>query len=267
MAAVPHLPRPGEAVHARDVQRVPGGKGFNQAVAARRLGAEVTLAGAVGQDNFGHEFLSALDELGIDHRHVAQTALRTGIAVPIVDERGENMIVVALGANAAPLRVADEFLDGAAVLLLQGELAPETTLDLAARATVRGIPFLLNLAPADRRLEPAIPRAQVVVVNEIEERDLGGRARLAAMGAPVVTTLGERGARLDHALFPAPVVLTVDTTGAGDAFCGALGVGLAEGAELAEAVRFAVAAGSAACTRAGTSMSMPTRAEVEALLG
>jgi ribokinase len=187
--------------------------------------------------------------------------------MPMVDPRGENTIVVAIGANAEPLRISDRFFDGAAVLLLQGELAPETTLDLAARAAARGIPFILNLAPADPRLEPAIGRAHVVVVNEVEEADLGGHRRLAGLGGLVVTTLGERGARLDDVLFPAPVVLAVDTTGAGDAFCGALGVLIAEGADLDRAVRFAVAAGSASCTRAGTSTSMPSRTEVEALLG
>ena len=264
---MPHLPRAGEAVHAISLNRVPGGKGFNQAVAARRLGAEVALAGAVGQDMFGDEFVAALASRDIDHRHIARLAVPTGLAVPMVDPRGENAIVVAAGANAEPLRIGDEFLEGAGMLLLQGELAPETTLDLAARAAARGLPFILNLAPADRRLEPAIARAQAVVVNEVEEADLGGRNRLAGLGAPVITTLCERGARLDGVLFPAPVVLAVDTTGAGDAFCGALSVLLAEGADLDDAVRFAVAAGSAACTRPGTSSSMPSRAEVEALLG
>jgi ribokinase len=264
---VPHLPRPGDAVHATAVRRVLGGKGFNQAVAARRLGAEVALAGAIGRNSFGDGFLAALDRHDIDHRHVVRVDAPTGLAMPMVDPSGENTIVVALGANAQPLRVSDTYLEGQGVLLLQGELAPETTLDLAARAAARDLPFILNLAPADRRLEPAIGHANVVVVNEVEEADLGGRSRLAGLGAPVVTTLGERGARVDSVLFPAPVVLAVDTTGAGDAFCAALGVLIAEGADLDEAVRFAVAAGSASCTRPGTSTSMPTRAEVEALLG
>lgn len=224
------------------------------------------MAGAIGRDPFGDEFISALASYAIDHRHVVRVAAPTGLAVPMVDPRGKNTIVVAMGANAEPLRVSDDFLEGAGILLVQGELAPETTLDVAARAAARGVPFVLNLAPADRRLEAAVAHARVVVVNEVEEADLGGRNRLAGLGAPVVTTLGERGARVDGVLFPAPVVLAVDTTGAGDAFCGALSVLLEEGADLDEAVRFAVAAGSAACTRRGTSSSMPSRTEVEALL-
>src|SRR5581483_9152776 len=124
VAAVPHLPRAGEAVHATSVSRVPGGKGFNQAVAARRLGADVVMAGAVGHDGFGDEFVALLDQLGIDRRHVVRSAAPTGLAVPMVDERGENAIVVALGANAEPIEVADGFFDGADAVLLQGELAP-----------------------------------------------------------------------------------------------------------------------------------------------
>ncbi len=266
VASVPNLPRPREAVHASQVRRMPGGKGYNQAIAARRLGADVVFAGAVGRDAFGDEFLGLLDGEGIDRRHVAVVDAPTGLAVPMVDPAGQNCIVVALGANVVPLELGREFLRGADVLLLQGELAPETTLEVARLAVASGVPILLNLAPADRRLEPAVPWAAAVVVNEIEEADLGGEERLRALGAQeVVVTMGERGARAGRLAIPAPAVDAVDTTGAGDAFCGALAVALAERRSLEEGLRFAVAAGSAACTRPGTSASMPSRAEVQAL--
>src|SRR5581483_7121796 len=235
-------------------------------IAARRLGADVVIAGAVGRDAFGDELLGLLDGEGIDRRHVAVVDAPTGLAVPMVDPAGQNCIVVALGANVVPLELGREFLRGADVLLLQGELAPETTLEVARLAVASGVPILLNLAPADRRLEPAVPWAAAVVVNEIEEADLGGEERLRALGAQeVVVTMGERGARAGRLAIPAPAVDAVDTTGAGDAFCGALAVALAERRSLEEGLRFAVAAGSAACTRPGTSASMPSRAEVQAL--
>lgn len=264
MTYVDRLPRPGEAVHAREVRRVLGGKGFNQAVAAHRLGAAVEMIGAIGGDEFGREFEVALDELGIGRGGVLRTATPTGMAVPIVDQTGENSIVVALGANLALL---PDMLDGlvppADVVLVQGEMRPDTTrraLELA------GALKLLNAAPASFELSPAVALADVVVVNEVEAADMGGADRLRGLGAgAVVVTLGPRGAMLDNTIVPAPRVQAVDTTGAGDAFCAALAVALAEGRELEAAVRWANRAGAAACRRPGTSAAMPTRAEVEAL--
>lgn len=268
VAAVPHLPRAGEAVHASELRHVPGGKGFNQALAARRLGATVTMAGAVGRDAFGDGFCELLDVHQVDRTHVVRAAAPTGLAMPMVEPGGMNLIVAALGANLEPMNIPSAFFAGADVLLVQGELAVSTNLDLVTRAREAGVRVILNLAPSDARLEAAIGLVSCVVVNEVEESDLGGPARLRALAgqAPVVTTLGERGARLNGARFASPPVLAVDTTGAGDAFCAALAVRLAEGAVMEDAIRFAVAAGSAACTRRGSSVSMPDRAEVEALL-
>ena len=264
MAYVEHLPRPGEAVQARHIKRVPGGKGFNQAVAARRLGAAVEMVGAVGADDFGRQFQDQLDELGIGRSSVLQLEAPTGLAVPIVDDRGENSIVVALGANEELL---PDMLDQAALaadaVLVQGELRPDTT--LRALQVARGVK-VLNAAPASLELSQAIRLAHVVVVNEVEAADMGGTERLAALGAgAVVVTLGARGAMIDNTVLPAPRVRAVDTTGAGDAFCAALAVGLAEGLELEAAVAWANRAGAAACLRPGTSEAMPTRAEVDRL--
>jgi ribokinase len=264
MTYVDHLPRAGEAVHARAMRRVLGGKGFNQAVAARRLGAEVELIGAVGPDDFGREFEAALDAMGIGRSGLVHAEAATGMAVPMVDDRGENSIVVALGANLALL---PELLDGARleadVLLVQGELRADTT--RRALELGRGLK-LLNAAPASPELAPAVGLADVVIVNEVEAQDMGGPERLRALGAgAVVVTLGARGAALDGALIPAPRIQAVDTVGAGDAFCAALGVALAEGRELPTAVAWANRAGAAACLRLGTSAAMPTREELEAL--
>lgn len=264
---VEHLPRPGEVVHARHVRRVLGGKGFNQAVAARRLGASVDLIGAVGHDEFGAEFEAALDEHGIGRRGVLRVAEPTGMAVPVVDDRGENCIVVALGANLAlPPEALEGLLPEADVLLVQGELRPETTLHALQLAHRLNMLRVVNAAPASEELGPVVSMADVVVANEIEAADLGGPGRLVALGAgAVVVTLGARGAMVGDTVLAAPPVDAVDTTGAGDAFCAALAVALAEGLGLLAAVAWANRAGAAACRRPGTSTAMPTRAEVEAL--
>lgn len=262
LAYVPHLPRPGEAVQAREVRRVLGGKGFNQAVAARRLGADVEMVGAVGDDEFGQEFEARLDELRIGRHGVLRLDEPTGLAVPVVDDRGENSIVVALGANLA---LTPDDLDPARlradVVLTQGELHPRTT--VRALELARGLK-ILNCAPAVRDLVPAVALADVVVVNEVEAADMGGADRLDALGAgAVVVTLGSRGAMVDNTVVPAPRVPAVDSTGAGDAFCAALAVALAEGRQLLQAVAWANRAGAAACLKQGTSAAMPTREELE----
>ena len=270
---VHHLPRPGEAIHARMFRQDLGGKGFNQAVALRRLGADVTMIGSVGADPAGNQFLSRLDELGIERAWVRQSAsLATGVAVPVIDAEGANFIVVALGANLQPSTEegAAGLLQSADFLLLQGEVATELNLSLAAAARARGVRLLLNLAPADPRLLPCVQGAEIVVVNEVEAADLGGPTRLLEFGAgSVIVTLGADGAAThgEHAgRASSPQIRALDSTGAGDAFCAALAFQLAAGLILPEAVRWACAAGAAACLNPGTSSSMPAPNEVEALL-
>lgn len=261
-AYVPHLARPGEAVPAREVRRALGGKGFNQAVAATRLGAAVEMIGAIGDDDFGAAFERRLDELRIGRRGTRRLDLPTGLAMISVDDRGENTIVLSAGANAGLLA---EMLDRerleSDVLLVQGELRPETT--LRALELGRGVK-VLNCAPASVELVPALPLADVVVVNEVEAADMGGADRLRDLGAPaVVVTLGARGAMIDGMVIPAPRVRAIDSTGAGDAFCAALGIALAEGRDLAGAIAWANRAGAAATRRLGASTGMPTRAELK----
>jgi ribokinase len=271
MAYVERLPKPGEVVHATRLLRSLGGKGFNQAVALRRLGAEVAMAGAVGEDAIGDDFLARLDELGIERSRLLRLPEPTGLAMPVVDRAGENLIVAAPGANlAVPPELADG-LDwrGVSSLLLQGELAPDANLAFARGAAASGVPVLLNAAPASAHLEPVVGLAATVVVNEGEAEAMGGPERLLALGArSVVVTLGAAGASLHGAAagrVPAPAIEPFDTTGAGDAFAAALALALAEGREPLEAAAWAAAAGAAACTKEGTSAAMPSRAEVDEL--
>jgi ribokinase len=260
---VDHLPRRGETLASLDVHRELGGKGFNQAVALRRLGAEVEMVGAVGTDEVGRAFEARLDELGIGRRLLRRLTTPTGLAMITVDGEGDNTIVLAPGANVA---LAPEMLDElpeADGIMVQGELRPGTT--IRALELARGTRSV-NPAPASLELGPAIPLADVVVANEGEAADMGGADRMQGMGAgAVVITLGSRGALVDNTLVPAPRIEVVDSTGAGDAFCAALTLALVEGRELEEAMAFANRAGAAACLRQGTSEAMPTRAEVDAV--
>ena len=260
---VDHLPRRGETLASLDVHRQLGGKGFNQAVALRRLGAEVEMVGAVGSDEVGRAFEAQLDELGIGRGLLRRLATPTGLAMITVDAEGDNTIVLAPGANVAlPPELLDE-LPEADAIMVQGELRPATT--IRALELARGI-RAVNPAPASLELGPAVSVADVVIANEGEAADMGGVDRMQGMGAgAVVVTLGSRGALLDNTLVPAPRVEVVDSTGAGDAFCAALTLALVEGRELEQAMAFANRAGAAACLRQGTSEAMPTRAEVEAV--
>jgi ribokinase len=260
---VDHLPRRGETLASLDVHRQLGGKGFNQAVALRRLGAEVEMVGAVGSDEAGRAFEAQLDSLGIGRRLLHRLEAPTGLAMITVDAEGDNTIVLAPGANVALSPELVEKLPEADALMVQGELRPATT--IRAVELARGV-RVVNPAPASLELSPAIALADVVVANEGEAADMGGVDRMQGMGAAaVVVTLGSRGALLDNTLVPAPRVEVVDSTGAGDAFCAALTLALVEGRELEEAMAFANRAGAAACLRQGTSEAMPTRAEVEAV--
>ena len=263
-AYVSRLPRPGETLRAVRTARQLGGKGFNQAVALRRLGSEVEMAGAVGTDEEAGTFERALDALKIGRAHLRRLDGPTGLALITVDDSGENTIVLEPGAN---LRLLPEMLHPLDpqpdAILVQGELRPETTtraLELAGGLKV------LNPAPASLDLSQAVALADVVVVNEGEAADMGGTDRMRGLGAAiVVVTLGPRGAMVENTLVPAPRITAVDSTGAGDAFCAALTLALVEGRPIDEAVAWANRAGAAACLRPGTSQAMPSRAEVDEL--
>jgi len=265
-ATVARLPAPGETITGATLGRFPGGKGANQALAARRLGARVRLVACVGDDAAADEALAMLREGGVDLSRVRVLEdSQTGIALICVDSSGENQIVVAPGANAV-MDPATLQLDPADALICQLEIPA----DAIARAAdeFEGF-FCANLAPAKQIDATVLQRADLVIVNETEAAWYGDT--LAACSGLVAITYGARGASLRKAgaiLAEAvpPAVTAVDTVGAGDAFTAALTVALVEGQEPATALRFACAAGAVAATRAGAQPSLPTREEVDALL-
>ncbi len=284
---VPRIPGPGETILGGDPVRTPGGKGANQAVAASRAGgAPTAFVAAVGDDDGARLLLDSLVGARVDVSAVERVPAPTGLALISVDPAGENVIVVAPGANGR-LRISEAagaLLARTDVLLAQLEVPLESVVE-SARRRRPGATFVLNAAPS-RALPPELlGEVDVLVVNEHEATDL-----LAAGGGPlmvgpeaaaealvrlvpaVVVTLGgrgclvaERGSAVVHVT--APSVDVVDTTGAGDTFCGVLAAGLAAGDSLRTAARAAVVAGALAVTRPGAQPSVPSRAEVLAMAG
>ncbi|GMQ97791.1 MAG: ribokinase [Acidimicrobiia bacterium] len=260
------LPGPGETVVDAQLNRYPGGKGANQALAARRLGSDVTLVAAVGSDPAATEALELLRVAGVDlSRIIVFDREPTGIALIVVDGSGENQIAVASGANMA-LSPGDIDVSGFDAVLCQFEIRDEVVLE-AARQT-EGL-FCVNTAPA-RVLEPEIiARADVIIANDGEHRALADQ--LGRFTGLLVVTHGPRGAEAFQnggliAQAVPPDVEAMDTVGAGDAFCGALVSALVEGAEIESALARANAAGAITASRAGAQPAMPLLAEVERLL-
>jgi ribokinase len=285
---VPHIPKPGETILGDAFSMAAGGKGANQAVAAARAGGRVRFIARVGDDLFGRQALDGFAHDGIDVRSVLATpGAASGIALITVDVRGENSISVASGANAllsvADVEAAGDAFAAADIVLLQLE-SPLETVEAAARAAKgRGIPVILNPAPA-RDLDDGLLRGvSVLTPNEHEAAMLAGMeveseqdmreaaARIRARGPrTVVITLGDRGVYASsegfEGLVPAFKVVPVDTTAAGDVFNGALAVALAEKRPLPDALRFAQAAAAISVTRPGAQPSAPTRAEIDSFL-
>ncbi|MDX6397156.1 MAG: ribokinase [Gaiellaceae bacterium] len=252
VARVERLPRPGETVTDAVFRRVPGGKGANQAVACARLGAEVTLVCAVGDDSYADEALPRQPGLEVAWN---RTDAPTGVALILVDSQGENQIAVAPGANA---ELRDFELAAADAVLTQLEVPDEAV--RSAREQATGL-FCLNAAPA----RPVDVGADLTVVNRYEHEVLQRREGLVAV------TLGAEGAMLlEHGEVVArarpPRVDAVDGTAAGDAFTACLLVSLLEGREREEALQRACAAGALAASRFGAQPSLPTAAEVDAIL-
>ena len=260
VARCERLPRPGETVTGASFERVPGGKGANQAVAAARLGASVRFVGRVGHDPFAAEALAGLEEARVDLTGVAAADEATGVALILVDAGGENQIAVAPGANGA-LRHDDVRLAETDAVLCQLEVPEEAVASAAAQAPY----FCLNAAPA-RPVDPELlRRADLVVVNRYE------LDALTATPAAVALTLGAEGAVLleegdEVARAAPPPVRAVDGTAAGDAFTACLLVSLLEGRDREEALRRACAAGALAASRFGAQPSLPTASEVDAIL-
>lgn len=265
-ASVSRLPEAGETVTGAQLSRFPGGKGANQALAAKRLGADVRLVACVGNDSAADEALVLLREGGVDLTGVRVLDNKsTGIALIAVALSGENQIVVAPGANAA----MDERVlppGKADALICQLEIPGGVIANAAA--DFDGF-VCANLAPAKEIDVSVMQRADLIVVNETEAAWYGDT--LAACGGLIATTYGSRGATLQKhgeviAEAQPPQVNAIDTVGAGDAFTAALTVALVEGQAPDDALKFACAAGAAATTRAGAQPSLPTREEVEKLL-
>jgi ribokinase len=252
VVTVPRHPEPGETVLATSLQRLPGGKGANQAVAAARAGAAVVMVGCVGDDADGAGYVDRLTGEGIDTDGVRRVAgVPTGTALVVVDETGENTIVVAPGANATvtedDVRVVD--LGPGDVVLLQLEVPLDVVAAGARQAITAGARIVLNVAPFAELPPAVLGAADPVVANEHEA------ALLGTAPASLVVTRGERGARWVRASatvdVAAPAVDAVDTTGAGDVFAGTLAAALAAGADDTAAMEVAVGAAAAAVTRPG----------------
>jgi ribokinase len=253
VARCERLPRPGETVADATFQRHPGGKGANQAVAAARMGAEVRFVGRIGSDDL---VLRSLEREGIDTSGVVRDEGESGVSLILVDARGENVIVVAPGANRR-LTAEDVNVADADAVICQMEIPPAAIAAAAAGARF----FCLNAAPAAGPLEL---KPDLLVVNRYEYDVVGSYDGLAAL------TLGEEGAvLLEHGTEVArarpPAVQAVDATAAGDAFCAALVVSLLDGLAREDALRRACVAGAIAASRPGAQPSLPTAAEVDAL--
>ena len=272
VATSPRHPAPGETVLGTHFAEFPGGKGLNQAVAAARSGAKVAIVGAVGDDDAGRRLRSVVRDEGIDDRFLETVeGVPTGRALITVDATGENSIVVVPGANAA-VEVDSGSLPTGRVTLLQLEVPIETVVASASIAKRRSSTIVLNPAPATADL-PAelLAQCDVVVPNEHEIDLIGGSAHLLAAGvSTLIVTRGGAGSDLVTTVGQRTVspfaVTPIDTTGAGDAFCGALSAQLAAGADVIDAVRYANAAGALATTAVGAVPSLPTRQAVEALV-
>lgn len=270
---VPDLPQPGETVLGGDYALLPGGKGANQALAARRAGSEVVLAGAIGRDAFASIALSLLRGDGVDTKLVRELDLPTGCAAIMVSAAGENAIAVSPGANSQVRSdwVPDELLGAGTIVVAQMEVPGGETAALIRRARSRGARCLLNLAPA-LPLDPGLlPEIDLLVANELEAATLGDDpAGLAGrLRSGLVVTLGAAGAlafladggRLE---IPALPVDPVDTTGAGDTFVGVLAAALDLGLVFGHALLRASAAAGLACMARGAQSAMPHAAAIDA---
>ena len=279
-----HLPVPGETVLGGSFMMNPGGKGANQAVAAAKLGGAVTFVARLGKDVFGQEALTAWQELGMQTEFIVTDAENpSGVALILVDQKGENCISVALGANAA-LDIEDvdraaDAIQSAAYMLLQLEVPMAAVAHAAQLAKQNATKVVLNPAPAQALSDELLDGLNIITPNQSEAELLTGipvndqssaaqaASALRQKGVEIVIiTMGSQGAyvqseELDE-LIPAPLVKTVDTTAAGDTFNGALVVALAEGQPLREAIRFANAAAAYAVTQPGAQASTPLRHQI-----
>ena len=288
------LPNPGETLHGNGFAVNPGGKSANQAVAAARLGGTVTLLGAVGEDANGDMLLTSAANAGVNTAHLRRATEPTGVAVISVDAQGENTIIISAGANATllPTHMDPTVFADAAVVCLCLEVAPETVLAAATAGHDAGATVLLNLSPYAPITESLAKSVDVLLVNVHEASEFldgfampaptapaeawhGAVESFAARGlSKVLVTLGAAGSVvLDSTNTAAPAVLiaptkvdAVDTTGAGDAFTGAVAARLAAGDSLVDAARVASVSAALATTKRGTQAAYPHLDDVTALI-
>ena len=280
------LPKPGETVLGGDFRMGPGGKGANQAVAARLLGGEVTFVCKLGRDMFGEGASKHYESCGLDTSKILWSDKPSGVALITVDSKAENSIVVASGANA-DMTVSDidsvaDIIKSSGILLLQLEIPMDAVVHAAEIAYSAGVQVVLNPAPAAALPAELLKCVSILIPNETEASAISGidinnfetaaaaAERLKGMGVrEVIITMGSRGSVVcdgDCTFVPALKVNAVDTTAAGDTFCGGVCVALSEGKDLLEAVKFATAASSIAVQRPGAQDSVPNRCEVDKLL-
>ena len=286
-----HMPAPGETVLGNGFATAAGGKGANQAVAVARQGARCIFLGRVGQDDFGQRLMEGLKAEGIDCRNLIAIAdAPTGVAVIVVDRKGENYIVVAPGANyrltGEDVYRSAELFDAADVVMLQLELPLATVKASRMLAEEHGCKVVLDPAPAPRTMPDELCEVDVITPNVSEAEIITGKkaedfdervdkmvaSDLIARGAKAaVLKLGARGSLVltadgQIAKVPPYKVNIVDTTAAGDAFTASLAVGMARGLSLTQAARIANAAGALACAKFGAQSAMPTADEIRMLM-
>jgi ribokinase len=281
----PRFPAPGETISGEDLAIIPGGKGANQAVAAARQGAQVSMLGRVGSDSFGPTLTQNLQKNEVDIAHVQTDEAATGTAIIVVDANGQNSIVLSPGANGkvTPADVDTVPFQGADMLLLQLEIPLETVIHAANLARQNGLRVILNPAPARPLPNDLLADVDILIPNENELGTLTGvpvtdidsagsaaKVLLSKGVQTVVVTLGSKGSLLvtheKSMHIPAFPVDVVDTTAAGDAFIGGLAAALLKGKSLVEAVRYGNASGALAATKFGAQPSLPTQDEVGLLM-
>ncbi|MCC8180552.1 MAG: ribokinase [Planctomycetes bacterium] len=282
---IPRLPKMGETLTGGVFNQGYGGKGSNQMIAARRAGGNVVAVASLGNDPYGQEYRRHYEREGIDTSYVVMhDDVPCGVAIIQVDANGNNTLAIATGSNALLsselVNKAEPVLAGASMIMLQMEIPDAPIRETIRIAKANGVPVMLNFAPVretELKIDGDIP---ILVVNEPEACSLTGievATRDDAIAAAkllgenghrlVIVTLGADGCVvLENGVashYPAPVIRAVDTTAAGDSFCGALAVALVEGKSTAEAIRFATAAGALCATKAGAMPSLPRRVEIE----
>ena len=293
---LPYFPRKGETLLASEFKMFAGGKGFNQAVSAKRCGAQVSIVGKVGADHFGNAFMEIMDREEIDHTFVVKDAsTSTSLGIPMIDPQGDNSIIGVPRANTlvsvAEVKSAEEFLIQHQILLLQLEIPLDASLYAAHIAHNAGLTVIFNPAPAVYSLSSLLQKDNSgkglidwlipneveasmlsgMQVNNLEDAFKAGESILSqGVNLGVIITMGAQGSvavtHTDQIHIPAFTVIPVDPTGAGDAFCGSFAAAISEGKSLKSALRFANAAGALSVTIAGAEPSLPRRKEIDAIL-